>query len=407
MSGTLQGKSQPDSIEFDPFFCRPCSQPARTQSRFSQYAKLLQMVPMEDIVYAPDLTLQDRLLLQNLAYDIAQQQSETKSDATLSADSLGSIDDDAATVGDAAQGQRDARDLATLQALNDPKSSAFEPTVFSSVDIGTLKLPEPIDRFLLRPYIRWAQSVVRHPADVVMVTHLLLYFSTSLPSAILLFYHFTYLHGVLHAIMQGTYVGAYTLLMHQHIHGRGVLAKRFPFSVIDALFPYIMDPLMGHTWNSYFHHHVKHHHVEGNGPDDLSSTIRYQRDDIWNFLHYVGRFFLFVWLELPCYFLARGRVLMAAQSAFWELLNYTAIVTLAVKVDWRPTLFAFMIPFFAMRIGLMVGNWGQHAFVDADEPDSDYRSSVTLIDVPVSARHKIKCARAVLISMLEQPILLQ
>jgi hypothetical protein len=32
----------------------------------------------------------------------------------------------------------------------------------------------------------------------------------------------------------------------------------------------------------------------------------------------------------------------------------------------------------------MVGNWGQHAFVDNEEPDSDYRSSITLIDVAVS-----------------------
>jgi len=34
-----------------------------------------------------------------------------------------------------------------------------------------------------------------------------------------------------------------------------------------------------------------------------------------------------------------------------------------------------------MRIGLMIGNWGQHAFVDEVEPDSDFRSSITLIDV--------------------------
>jgi hypothetical protein len=32
----------------------------------------------------------------------------------------------------------------------------------------------------------------------------------------------------------------------------------------------------------------------------------------------------------------------------------------------------------------MVGNWGQHALVDELEPDSDFRSSITLIDVPVS-----------------------
>lgn len=32
----------------------------------------------------------------------------------------------------------------------------------------------------------------------------------------------------------------------------------------------------------------------------------------------------------------------------------------------------------------MVNNWGQHAFVDDDEPDSDYRSSITVIDTKVN-----------------------
>jgi len=39
------------------------------------------------------------------------------------------------------------------------------------------------------------------------------------------------------------------------------------------------------------------------------------------------------------------------------------------------------MPFLLLRLGLMVGNWGQHAFVDEVDPDSDFRSSITLIDV--------------------------
>ena len=350
---------------------------------------------MEGLVFAHDLTPQDRLVLQNLGNDISWQTKRTGDAVSGSAvghrtrtaarrkDARGSETAEDAVEDDPTS--RDARDLAALKALSDPASSSFEPTVFSSCDISTLKLHPALDRFLLQPYIRLAQMIVRHPTDVVMFTHLLLYFSTSVPSAIYLFYSFSYVHGIFHVIMQGWYVGAYTLLMHQHIHMRGVLAKKFPLTLFDRIFPYILDPLMGHTWNSYYHHHVKHHHVEGNGPDDLSSTITYQRDDIFHFLHYLGRFFILVWLELPLYFLRKGRPAMALQAAFWELSDMGMIASLAVFVDWRPTLFVFIIPFILMRIGLMVGNWGQHAFVDADEPDSDYRSSITLIDVPVCA----------------------
>lgn len=37
---------------------------------------------------------------------------------------------------------------------------------------------------------------------------------------------------------------------------------------------------------------------------------------------------------------------------------------------------------------MAVGNWGQHAFIDREDPDSDFRSSITLIDVSVSVRNQ-------------------
>ena len=38
---------------------------------------------------------------------------------------------------------------------------------------------------------------------------------------------------------------------------------RKEYALFDLLVPYILEPLMGHTWDSYFYHHVKHHHAEG------------------------------------------------------------------------------------------------------------------------------------------------
>ena len=176
-------------------------------------------------------------------------------------------------------------------------------------------------------------------------------------------------------------MGTYTWMMHQHIHMRGILSGRY--MIVDSLFPYITDPLMGHTWNSYFYHHVKHHHVEGNGPNDLSSTLRYQRDNLYHFLHYVGRFYLLIWLDLPLYFIRSGRLALAVKAASWELGYYLALYILWCH-NARATFVVFILPLLLLRLGLMVGNWGQHAFVDHQEPDSDYRSSITLIDVQVS-----------------------
>ena len=256
------------------------------------------------------------------------------------------------------------------------------PTVFTSFDLEEVKLPAVVRRWILEPYIRAARSIVRVETDVVMLNHLVLYFCTSVPSALFLFYRFSWIHGILHFIMQLSYVGTYTLMMHQHIHMRGILSDRF--ALIDAVFPYITDPLMGHTWNSYFYHHVKHHHTEGNGPNDLSSTLRYERDNLLHFAHYVGRFYFLIWFDLPRYFLRNGRAGFAAKAAFWEFASYANLYFM-YRLNPRAAFFVFVLPVMLLRVGLMVGNWGQHAFVDKDEPDSDYRSSITLIDVPVSA----------------------
>lgn len=269
-----------------------------------------------------------------------------------------------------------------LRNLNDPAHADFDPTVFVSWDTQKLPFPAAVQQWLIGPYIARARRLVRVETDVAMLTHLLLYFSTSVPSAVLLFCRFSWLHGVLHLLVQAWYMGTYTLMMHQHIHMGGILNRKY--WLFDMLFPYITNPLMGHTWNSYYYHHVKHHHVEGNGPEDLSSTIRYQRDELRDFLAYVGRFLFLVWIELPLYFAQKGKYGMAAKAAGWELSTYAVLAVLFVRVDARATVFVFLLPLLLMRIAMMVGNWGQHALVDEVDPSSDFRSSITLIDVPVS-----------------------
>lgn len=306
----------------------------------------------------PNLTLSDRLVVNNLLDDASLK------DAVATGDKL--------TTQEAIQ---------KLGELNDASHPNFNPTVFQSWDMPVLQtiLPPVVQQYVLRPYISWAQGVVRFNTDVVILTHLILYFTTLVPSAFLLYYQFSWIHGVLHWVLQLWYCGAYTLMKHQHIHVNGVLSPRY--HLFDMLFPYLLDPLLGHTWNSYYYHHIKHHHVEGNGPDDLSTTMWYNRDSITDFACYVGRFFFLIWFDLPRYFWRKGQTKYATRAAFWELSNYAIIYLLYNYVNSRATLFTLILPLVVMRIGLMVGNWGQHAFVDPKDPDSDFRSSITLIDV--------------------------
>jgi hypothetical protein len=272
--------------------------------------------------------------------------------------------------------------LNQLLELNDPKSERFQPTVFTSWDynLSEVKKAAGIKGAVLNRYIAWARTVARHETDVVFVTHIFLYLSTSIPSAIYLFYDFHYLHAIPHLLLTAWFTSSFTLLLHNHIHNNGVLSKKY--AVFDFTFPYILEPLMGHTWDSYYYHHVKHHHVEGNGPDDLSSTLRYQRDSIIDFLAYEARFLALCWAELPLYFLRKGKYTLAFKSGFSELSSYL-FMYLMTHWKFRPALFVLILPFCLLRLVLMIGNWGQHALVDEADPNSDLRSSITLIDVPV------------------------
>ncbi|KAK1778964.1 hypothetical protein QBC45DRAFT_149130 [Copromyces sp. CBS 386.78] len=373
---------------------------------------------MEHIVFAHDLTKADRVVLETLATDYsdhlktkdsqvlpdsayasasdteATETTGTKETGTTNTNTHGSakggVNKDVAGVSQRKSATRTSEAITHLSALNDPTSPSFEPTITNFFDLADLQSFTWLPSSVLNAYTQWASSLIRVPTDILMITHLLLYFSTTVPSAFyLLFIRFSWPHAILHAVINGWYVGTYTLMMHQHIHMRGILTRdKLWTRVVDAVFPYLLDPLMGHTWNSYYYHHVKHHHVEGNGPDDLSSTIRYQRDELSEFLKYVGRFYFLVWLDLPLYFMRKGRYVAGAKAAFWEYASYAMYVFLwkYAPGGGKATFWTLVLPFLVLRVALMAGNWGQHAFVDDEEPESDYRSSVTLVDV-ASNRH--------------------
>ncbi|KAK1088920.1 hypothetical protein LTR48_001105 [Friedmanniomyces endolithicus] len=281
----------------------------------------------------PYLTQPDLLVLDNLFRDVhdGNRGKSSTTDPKLSPETIEALADDTNI-----NTNHDAASITRLKALNNPNDAAFQPTVFVTWDAKDI--PEPLNHYIIRPYARLAMQIVRHPTDVVFLTHLLLYSTVNLGSAMyMMFYHFTYLHGVAHAVYTLWCAGSFTLMMHNHIHN--------------------------------------------NGPDDLSTTIRYQRDDVFHFLHYIGRFLLLIWAELPLYFYRKGKPNLALRALVSELASY-AFLYYMTALNPRAATFAFLIPFVQMRIGLMIGNWGQHALVDELEPDSDFRSSITLVDVP-------------------------
>jgi fatty acid desaturase len=121
------------------------------------------------------------------------------------------------------------------------------------------------------------------------------------------------------------------------------------------------------------------HHMEDNMPEDLSSTIRYRRDSFLHFLAYWARFFFFVLVELTLYLTRHRRTAMARRAFVGELCHW-ALIAGSMILDWQFGLVVFAVPYFAVRFMMMVGNWGQHAFINTGRKNDGVANAITCIN---------------------------
>jgi fatty acid desaturase len=179
-------------------------------------------------------------------------------------------------------------------------------------------------------------------------------------------------------------IDRFMLMLHCTSHR---ILFKYEYKAFNKLIPLVLSPFFGQSPDTYFVHHMAMHHPENNLEKDLSSTMRFQRDSVVDWLRYFGRFFFGIMVELPMYFLAKGQRRMAARAFFGELSFLVAIALLAVFVNLPATFVVFIAPVIAIRILMMAGNWGQHAFVDASAPANPYKNSITCID----SRYNRRC----------------
>jgi Fatty acid desaturase len=148
---------------------------------------------------------------------------------------------------------------------------------------------------------------------------------------------------------------------------------------MNQLIPWALGPFMGETPETYFAHHMGMHHPENNLADDLSSTMKYQRDSLADWLVYYGDFMLVGLARLIGYHARKRNPKLMLRAIVGELSFYAVSLGLCY-VNWRASLVVFLIPLVVVRLLMMAGNWGQHAFVDARDPANPYKNSITCIN---------------------------
>lgn len=170
--------------------------------------------------------------------------------------------------------------------------------------------------------------------------------------------------------------GPFGLMLHCTSH-RVLFKKKYGF--LNNYIPWVIGPLFGQTPETYFTHHLGMHHPENNLPDDDSSTMFYQRDSLRGFLHYLSSFFLLGIPRLVQYFTRRNKPKLRHRLLRGELVYIGATIVLAF-VNLPATLAVLVLPVILSRVVMMLGNWSQHAFIDASAPDNCYTNSVTCIN---------------------------
>jgi fatty acid desaturase len=230
----------------------------------------------------------------------------------------------------------------------------------------------------------WQRLIVRllwDERDAVFVRLTVKVVVVLVPLVALLYARFSWPLAVAYSAVQLGYFSAPVILMLHNTMHRPFFKRRI---WLDRAHAYLMALLFGIP-TGYMEHHVAMHHVENNLPADLSCTMPYRRDSFPDFLRYFARFFFLIVWDLPRYLKAKLRRNLM-RSALASTLAHWALMGALLWVHPRATLVALLLPWLAVHFLMMMGNWGQHAFIDPARPGDSYVNSITCVNSGYNAR---------------------
>jgi fatty acid desaturase len=249
----------------------------------------------------------------------------------------------------------------------------------STLDTAAVAPPSPSSAL-----DRWLVSTLNDPRDLPFA-HLMIACGAVVAFGVGLYFAgdaFWYLVPVYASAWGFGLVDRFILMLHCTSHRR-LFKKRY--ERLNLLIPWVIGPFFGETPETYFAHHLGMHHPENNLPDDLSSTMRFHRDRFSDWLRYYGRFLFFGLFELSRYHKRKQNRKLFRRTVVGEV-GFWAIIAVLAWIDLRATLVVFVAPVLLVRTLMMVGNWGQHAFVDASDPSSAYKNSITCVNTRYNRR---------------------
>ena len=167
-------------------------------------------------------------------------------------------------------------------------------TIASPRDVPVGAAPQPLSTFfgltLTDPtsvipqngslFARLCNGLILDPRDRPFIALSLQASIVIVPFAAFLFWPGAFnwwLGGVYLMLNFGFFVDRYVLMLHNTCH-RPLFRRRYKF--LNFYIPNFLGPFFGETPNTYLCHHLGMHHPENNLRGDLSSTMRFDRDNV-------------------------------------------------------------------------------------------------------------------------------
>lgn len=185
-----------------------------------------------------------------------------------------------------------------------------------------------------------------------------------------------------HILTYGPYFAFFSqvaTLIHKEGHEpKGFFKKRFSF--LNKFFGYFLVFFYGHVPEGYPMGHMRIHHKHDNAPDDVTSTVFYDRTQALRFMIYLFEFMLF-WTGISIAYdhYKRNHLKEFRKMLIGMFCYYGFIATVMYFNFWFG--FAYLLlPHLSAIIFLAVINYVWHAWTDPNEPKNIYKNSITVLN---------------------------
>ena len=169
-----------------------------------------------------------------------------------------------------------------------------------------------------------------------------------------------------------------SILVHKEGHApKGLFRGRY--ALLNRFFGNFLGIFYGHVPENYPMGHLRIHHKYDNSPDDLTSTVDYDRSRARSFLSYLPRFFLF-WtgISIARHHYRRGRIAEAMRALAGAVL-YFSLLALVMGFDLRFGCAYLLLPHLFSGLFLAAATYTWHAWADPRDPGNIYKNTITIV----------------------------